>query len=399
MKALFVYTAKVFKAGSSHYSNNLPSSIWRDRYRKLFDEVTVYARQIDVATCSEACSDYEGVNFCLTHLGVNKKELILKRSEIYKEIEKLVLESDFIIARMGFFGVLAAKCARLNDKPYVCECAGSSWDDLWNYSLSGKLAALWLQPQVKYEFAKAKFAVYVTNEYLQNEYPCKGKTIGISNVILSKHEESVIHNRLKKIDNHTNDNPYVIGTAAAVDVPYKGQRFVINALKKLKEHGYYCLYKIAGNGNPDKLIEIAKENGVEEYIDFVGTLPHHEMPDYFDGLDIYIQPSLQEGLPRAMIEAMGRGLPAIGFKTAGIPELIEPIFVCRQKNISDIVEKIEKLIQNKELMKKTAERNFRKSFEYEKEILESKWLSFYTDAIESQVQTLETYKNVTGMDL
>ena len=43
---------------------------------------------------------------------------------------------------------------------------------------------------------------------------------------------------------------------------------------------------------------------------------------WLDGLDIYIQPSFQEGLPRALVEAMSRGLPALGSSVGGIPELL-----------------------------------------------------------------------------
>lgn len=380
-KALFVYTAKVFKAGDSYYSNNLPSSIWRDRYRKLFDQIVVYARQIDVKSCAEACSDYDGVDFRLTHLGVDKNELILKNKAIYDEIDALVREADFVIARMGFFGVLAARSARRHKKPYVCECAGSSWDDLWNYSISGKFAACWLQPQVKYEFFKAKRAVYVTNEYLQHEYPCKGDTIGISNVILPKHDVKVLEKRLERIKSKSEKEPYYLGTAAGIDVPYKGQRYVIEALKILRERGYYCIYKLAGNGNPDMLKSYARQFGVEEHVLFVGTLPHQKMHEYFDDLDIYVQPSLQEGLPRAMIEAMSRGLPAIGARTAGIPELVEKEWVCERKSVTDIVERVITLIENKEIQSKQAERNFKKSFEYEKDVLEARWFDFYSRAI------------------
>lgn len=376
-KALFVYTAKVFKAGNSYYSNNLPDSIWRDRYRKLFDEVTVYARQIDVDECKEACSDFEGVKFSLTHLGVNKKELILRRHQIYKEIDALVKQADFVIARMGFFGVLAAKSARKNNKPYVCECAGSSWDDLWNYSISGKFAACWIQPQVKFEFRKAKYAVYVTNEYLQKEYPCKGRTVGISNVILQKHDDNILPKRIEKILGKDHNDPYNIGTAAGIDVPYKGQRYVIEALKTLARRGYNCVYHVAGNGDPSFLKNIAEELGVSERLEFTGTLPHQKMHEYFDKLDFYAQPSLQEGLPRAMIEAMARGLPSIGARTAGIPELVEPDWVCERKSVGDIVDRIIRLIDDKELQITQAERNFKKSFEYEKDVLEKRWFDFY----------------------
>lgn len=382
MKALFVYTAKIFTVGDCHFSNNLPSSIWRDRYRRLFDEVTVYARQIDVNECREASSDYDRVYFHLTHLGVDKKELILKKNAIYKEIDELVRESDFVIARMGFFGVLAAKSARKNQKPYVCECAGSSWDDLWNYSLSGKFAALWLQPQVKYEFHKAKYAVYVTNQYLQNEYPCCGKTVGISNVVLAHHDNDVISKRESNIKTKQIGEPFILGTAAAVDVPYKGQRYVIRALKILSDKGYNVIYRLAGNGNTDILKKEARKWGVEDKVEFIGALPLNLMAQYYDDIDIYIQPSLQEGLPRAMIEAMGRGVPAIGFKTAGIPELIDPEWVCPQRSVNGLILRIEMLMNDQSRYIRVAQRNFLKSFEYEKDVLEERWYNFYKKAIE-----------------
>ena len=56
--------------------------------------------------------------------------------------------------------------------------------------------------------------------------------------------------------------------------------------------------------------------------------------------DIYIQPSLQEGLPRAVVEAMSTALPCIGFNTGGIPELLEPEYIVKLKNVDGIVQRI-----------------------------------------------------------
>lgn len=381
MRALFVYTAKVFSCNGKHYSNNLPQAIWKDRYRQLFDEVIVYARNVEVDHCNETNSDYEGVTFALTKLGINKAELILKNKQIYEEIEQLVLQCDFVVARMGFFGVLAAQCARRHGIPYTCEVVGSSWDDLWNYSISGKFAACWLQPRVKREVKKSKYAVYVTNEYLQKEYPYGGKQVGISNVVLQRHDEKIFEARMDKIVSYNEKTIYTIGTAAAIDVPYKGQRYVIEAIKKLRDKGIKCIYKLAGNGDRSGLVEYAKALQIEDQLEFTGAIPHEKMREYFSSLDIYAQPSLQEGLPRAMIEAMATGLPAIGFKTAGIPELIEKKYVCKQKSVDDLVDKIVALINDRNELYRVSKRNYEKSFEYEKDILEKRWFDFYSEAI------------------
>ncbi len=54
---------------------------------------------------------------------------------------------------------------------------------------------------------------------------------------------------------------------------------------------------------------------------------HEDVFNWLETIDIYTQPSRQEGLPRALIEAMSRGLPAFGARTAGIPELLEKEFI------------------------------------------------------------------------
>lgn len=64
------------------------------------------------------------------------------------------------------------------------------------------------------------------------------------------------------------------------------------------------------------------ENGVADRVVFKGQMKHQQVLEWIDSLDIYIQPSMQEGLPRALIEAMSRACPAIGSSTGGIPELL-----------------------------------------------------------------------------
>src|SRR5690606_15570335 len=118
-------------------------------------------------------------------------------------------------------------------------------------------------------------------------------------------------------------NKIIIGTTAAIDVKHKGQQYVIEALGELKKNGYTKFeYHLVGGGDPAYLKSIAKRHNIEENIHFLGTLPHNKVFEWLDNIDIYVQPSRQEGLPRALIEAMSRGLPAFGANTAGIPELL-----------------------------------------------------------------------------
>lgn len=92
-------------------------------------------------------------------------------------------------------------------------------------------------------------------------------------------------------------------------------------------------------------------------------------------MDIYVQPSLQEGLPRAVIEAMSRGCPVIGSTTGGIPELIASECVFKRKSKSSFIAVMSKIDKN--FLLRNAKQNFEKAEEYEKDYLDEKRSKFY----------------------
>lgn len=356
MNALFAFTGKYEYYEGLYYSNGLPATTWEERYLNIFDSMIVLGRCInvtDVKGKSLSCTDR--VKFHCTKIGLKPIEYFTKRKELEMYIEEEVMKADFVICRLAYFGAIAAKYAEKYHKPYVCEVVGSAWDDNWNYSLKGKLVAPYFEYMVKKTVKKSKYTIYVTQDYLQKEYPTKGHAIGISNVDIKSMDDSVLEKRLEKISK-TDVKNLTLCTLAAVDVKYKGQEYVLKAMKKLKEQAVHIQYIMIGSGNQSYLKNKAFELGVLNDVIFTGAIEHSKVFDYLDDVDIYIQPSLQEGLPRAMIEALSRGLPAIGFKTAGIPELIAEEYVCRKKSVKDICDCL--LRTNKKKLTDTAEKNF-----------------------------------------
>ncbi|GGB72090.1 hypothetical protein GCM10007424_10100 [Flavobacterium suaedae] len=291
-------------------------------------------------------------------------------------IENSVKSHDIILLRLpSANGVLAYKYAKRFNKPIFVEVVACVYDALWNYDWRGKLLAGHKMKKYKNIIMNSSHVLYVTQNFLQERYPSKGKSIGCSDVLIKKMDESVIEQRLH---NQENRKSLTLGTVAAIDVPYKGQAEVIKAIAELKKQNILVRYKIVGQGSPKRLNNIIKTCGVEDLVDIVGPIKHDEVFKFIDGLDVYVQPSKTEGLPRAVIEALSRGCPSIGSRAGGIPELIQPELLFNPKSTSEIVEVIKK-ISNKDLQKRISKENFEKAKEYQFEIINERRKSFYRE--------------------
>ena len=176
-------------------------------------------------------------------------------------------------------------------------------------------------------------------------------------------DENILEKRKVRIQEKDN-KIIVLGTSAAIDVKYKGQENVIKTLPKLIKQGYDIEYQLIGNGNKKRLEKIAKKYGVLDNVKFIGSIPHNKVFEWLDNVDIYIQPSKQEGLPRALIEAMSRGCPAIGTRVAGIPELLDIECVYSKNNRKKLEQIIKHFMENREYMLQQSKKNFEKSKEY-----------------------------------
>ena len=80
---------------------------------------------------------------------------------------------------------------------------------------------------------------------------------------------------------------------------------------------------IAGDGEDrEKLVHIASGLRVAERVIFAGHVAHHELPAYFHISDVFVRPSLIEGMGSAFIEAFAAGIPVVATAVGGIPDFL-----------------------------------------------------------------------------
>ena len=112
-------------------------------------------------------------------------------------------------------------------------------------------------------------------------------------------------------------------------IPFKGHRYLIEALFGIREKFPNARLTIVGGGPEreglEKLVWSKNLNGA---VEFLGERPAHQIPRLLNDHDIFILPSITmpsgetEGLGVALIEAMAAGIPVIGTRTGGIPDVI-----------------------------------------------------------------------------
>jgi len=66
----------------------------------------------------------------------------------------------------------------------------------------------------------------------------------------------------------------------------------------------------------EKLKNLAEDIGVENRVMFLGQITHAAMPKYLKVSDIFVRPSLTEGLGNSFLEAMAAGIPVIATSSA-----------------------------------------------------------------------------------
>lgn len=385
MKAIFCYDGPLYKDENSNYYDSILNDQMFERYFKVADKLDLVIRTRPISTDDGAkkmgriSNPNISVIECPNLSSVNG--LLKNRKQAERIIEKSICEADFIFIRVpSVIGNISIDIAKMQNKKYLVEVVGCPWDSYWNYSLKGKIVAPFATAMMKKRVKNAPFALYVTNEFLQKRYPTNGKSINCSNVELAPVDENILNNRIKKINGYTSITKFKIGTAASLDVLYKGQQYVIQALSELKKEGITNIeYQLIGGGTGAYLLGMAQKLGVEDQVNIIGQMPHDEVFKWLDELDIYVQPSRQEGLPRSVIEAMSRGLPCIGAKTAGIPELIESkyIFSNSSKEVSEIVKVLKLLIDDFNRCKDAANINFNEAKKYQRDVLVERRTEFF----------------------
>lgn len=151
--------------------------------------------------------------------------------------------------------------------------------------------------------------------------------------------------------------------------PVKGHIVLLRALALLAERGKTSglTVAIAGRGGEEPALrDFARQAGIEGCVRLLGY--REDVGDILAAADIYAMPSLSEGLPLALLEAMAVGLPVVASRVGGIPEVVtdgDDALLVAPGDPAALAGAIERLIDDEQLRtrvgdaaRRTAERDY-----------------------------------------
>jgi glycosyltransferase involved in cell wall biosynthesis len=128
-------------------------------------------------------------------------------------------------------------------------------------------------------------------------------------------------------------------------VPRKGHLLLLQALASLEDDGLDAPWRVAVAGDKREatadIEALIGERGWEEKVHLLGA--RDDVPDLLAAADVFSMPSLGEGLPLAVLEAMFAGLPIVASRTSGIPEAIssdEVGLLCTPGDVPELAEHV-----------------------------------------------------------
>ena len=356
------------------------------RYLDVFDSVTLMGRLFPIEDPTALPLEGPGVTFFPMPAYIGPLQYALKRRVIQAKAREIYSPQSAVIMSPSTAGSALLQIMRKQGHPYGLEVGADPYDILAPGSIKSPLRPLLRQIlpyRLRQDCRSAAAALYVTKSALQRRYPCPNYAVGVSDVELPA--RYVLDSPLTYSVDQTHFDLILVGSLEQL---YKAPHIAIAAVGHCVEQGLDLTLRILGDGKyRSELEQQAESLGISSRVKFLGKLPAGD-PVFaeLDRANLFLMPSFQEGLPRAMVEAMARGKPCLGSTVGGIPELLPPEDLVPPGDVAALATKIREVVTRPDRMSQMSARNLETARGYVEGVLREQRNEFYRYV---EAQTLE----------
>jgi len=381
-----------------------------EQYLEAFDEIVVLARvrRAENGTPTTVRADGPRVSFCDLPDFLGPWEYLHSVPALRSSIQQAVEQADTSILRVpGTVGQLAWKTIRGLGRPYALDVVADPWD-----MFSRGAAPSPVRPVVRRAWSnrlrqmcrEAPAISYVTREALQKRYPpgprCWAAAFSDVDLRDGLIDSAELGARMADLEHRMSYGAarchFRIGFVGALAQMYKAPDILLQAIALCIDDGFDFEVSLAGDGKfRPAMASLARRLGIADRVRFLGVLPPGDaVRRFLDQVDLFVLPSRQEGLPRAMVEAMARGCPCIGTAVGGIPELLPPENLAVSGDAAALSAKIREVVADPDRMSRMAQQNWKTAREYRPDLLEGRRTAFYRRVREQAEQAKKSPQTI-----
>lgn len=382
MRLAIVFDHRFLRArdGTVFSGKSYGHAFFARRYLRVFDAVTLLARVADAPDVATAAEPTEGAGVRVVALGdwQGPRALAAAWPRIGRELRRHLGEAEAVLLMApGMLATLAQRRLVRSRRPYGVEVVGDPWDAMGPGSMRHPLRPFWrwaTTRNLRAICARAAAVSYVTRAALQRRYPCPGYSAGVSDVELQ--DAAFVSAPRPAAGPGGRRTAITVGTMAQL---YKAQDVLIDAVGACVQGGLDLRLRLVGEGrHRAELAARVAACRLDTHVEFAGALPAGApVRGALDAADLFVLPSRQEGLPRAMVEAMARGLPCIGSAVGGIPELLPAEDLVPPGDAGALAAKIREVLADPARLVRMSARNLAVARRFHAELLAEQRLAFY----------------------
>lgn len=269
------------------------------------------------------------------------------------------INPDIMHAQMVLLGFHVWLIKKLLKKPYVVYGRGS---DIYIY-LSPRLRKL----LAKLALMDADAVIALTNDMKQALQKLHRREVILipNGVDIDKFSTLSREEARRKFNIKDNERMLIfVGRLT----PIKGVKFLIEAMALIRQQHPEARLLIVGDGEErQNLEELAEKLNLKKWVSFLGQIPSERIPEYMVASDIFVLPSLSEGFPLTILEAMASGLPIVTTRVRGLPEIVkdsENGFLVEPQNPGQIADKVLLVLNDDDLRERMAKNNWQRAKQY-----------------------------------
>jgi glycosyltransferase involved in cell wall biosynthesis len=314
----------------------------------------------DVSSIVEALSPFANVkkvNWHYRHISDRARYTCLKIP--YRAIEGLywvirlireiyLFRADVVLAQYAYFsGLIGAVAAELSGKVFVIRAVGSDLR-VHSQSFMGRIMVL-----LTLKISSGVICVSKDLEKRAQRLGAKSTVVIPSPLMLPRFDETSVQKKRRKI------------ISVARLVPIKGMSYLLRAMTYVKDGSLV----IIGDGPERRKLELlSRRMELSDRVFFAGWISDRSrILDHLRQAAVFVLPSLSEGLPRVLIEAMACGLPVVATNVGGVPEVVVDGvngLLVPPRDEKALAEAIEHVFNDNDFQRRASEENMNATTEY-----------------------------------